>query len=415
MISAVNPFTTDGGKEVVIVGLIDYFVARLGVENVHYLLIGNPYDGEFPVDLRTIPPPTPIQAIRSVAIRTAIGRYSMQESFLWSRSTDTAVQRCLQEINANVQLYDTVRTAQYAGDAPGPTRVCYLDDLFSERYASMLSARIADTSIRFRPLGGFAPRVPVKLHFLAENRISQKALLAAEKRLIVRSENRAAQSFDRCLLLNQHETQLLQTRAAVPSGRVATIPPFINLQVTADRDYRGSPEFIFLGLLSRPHNDVGLRYFIRETWPHVVRRMPGAQLRVVGREPQPELRATISKYGLGAIFLEGYVPDLGALMAQSAAMVNPMRFGSGVKVKIIESLGRGLPVVSSEIGASGILAGVDNGVCLAQGADQWVDQLEHLTSPTHNSKVSAAASAHFARVYSRNAVFAAYDSVFGLG
>jgi hypothetical protein len=201
-----------------------------------------------------------------VAIRTAIGRFSVQESFLWSRRTDTAVQRCLQEIKADIELYDTVRTAQYAGDGPGPTRICYLDDLFSERYASMLSARMVDRSVRFRPLGGFAERVPAKLHFLAENRISQKALLAAEKRLIARSENRAAQSFDRCLLLNQHETHLLQTRAAVPCGRVATIPPLIKSPTRVTRNYRGSPQFIFLGLLSRPHNDDGLRYFIRETW-----------------------------------------------------------------------------------------------------------------------------------------------------
>jgi glycosyltransferase involved in cell wall biosynthesis len=415
MISAVNPYPTDSGKKVVLAGLIDYFVARLSADNVHYLLVGNEPDGQFPVQLRSISAPTAMQAIRSVALRSAIGRSSMQESFLWSRSTQTAVQRCLGEIDPQIELYDTVRTAQYASDAPGPTRICYLDDLFSERYASMLSAGNADRSVKFRPLGKFAEHVPAKLHFLTENRISQKALLAVEKILIARSENRAAQSFDRCLLVNQHETHLLQTRAAVPGGRVSTIPPLIKVPVTVDRDYRGSPRFLFLGLLSAPHNDDGLRSFICETWPRVLRRMPGAQLRVVGRRPQPELHAAISKYGCGAISLEGYVPDLGAIMAQTAAMVNPMRLGSGVKLKIIESLGRGLPVVSSEIGASGILEGDENGVCVAEGADEWVDQLEQLTSPTNNSKVSAAASAHFARTYSRTAVFAAYDRVFGLG
>lgn len=415
MISAVNPYPTDGGNKGVLAGLIDYFVARLCAKNVHYLLIGNKYDGQFPVDLRLIEGPTAIQGIRSAVIGTATGRSSMQESFLWSRSTEAAVQQCLQEINAHIELYDTVRTAQYAGDAPGPTRICHLDDLFSERYASMLAASKADRSLRFRPLGTFAQHVPSKLHFLTENRISQKAILTAEKTLIARSENRAARSFDRCLLVNQHETDLLQTRAAVPDGKVATIPPLIKAPVTVARDYRGSPQFLFLGLLSQPHNDAGLRSFIRETWPRVLRRMPGAQLRVVGRKPQPELHAAISKFGCGAISLEGYVPDLGALMAQSAAMVTPLRFGSGVKLKIIESLGRGLPVVSSETGASGILGGVENGVCVAEGPDEWVDRLEQLTSPTFNSKVSVAASAHFARNYSRSAVFAMYDNIFQLG
>ena len=396
-------------------GMLDYFAARLGAENVHYILIGGKHDGQFPAELCPIPAPTARQAIRNLAVRTAIGRSSIQESFLWSRSTQTAVQQCLEGIQPHIELYDTVRTAQYAGDTPGPARICYLDDLFSERYALMLSAAKADSSIRFRPLGNFAQHVPAKLHSLAENPTSQKALLAAEKGLVARSENRVAQSFDRCLLINRHETELLQKRAAVPVERVITIPPLIKAPKSINRDYRGGPQFLFLGLLSLPHNDDGLRSFIRGTWQRVLRRMPDARLRVVGRDPLPELHAVISQYGSGTVSLEGYVPDLGALMARSAAMVNPLRFGSGIKLKIIESLAQGLPVVSTEVGASGILGGVENGVCLAKGAAEWVDQLEQLTSPAHNSKVSAAASAHFARVYSRPAVFAAYDNVFGLG
>src|SRR5919202_2032239 len=100
MISAVNPYPTDSGKKVVLAGLIDYFVARLGAANVHYLLIGNEHDDQFPVDLLPLPGPTRGQAIRSVAIRTCLGRSSLQESFLWCEGTHAAVQRCLREIKA---------------------------------------------------------------------------------------------------------------------------------------------------------------------------------------------------------------------------------------------------------------------------------------------------------------------------
>jgi glycosyltransferase involved in cell wall biosynthesis len=416
MISAVNPYPTDAGKKIVLAGLIDYFVARLGVERIHYLLIGSNHVEHFPLQLRSISAPTATRAIRNVATRSAIGRSSMQESFLWSPKTHSAIQRFLGEASPSIELYDTVRTAQYASNGLGPTRICYLDDLFSERYTSMLSAARADRSIKFRPLGNFAERVPTKLHFLTENRISQKALLAAESSLVAKSEDHAARSFDRCLLINHDETRLLRTRAAVPDRKVATIPPLIiKAPTTVDREYRSSRQFLFLGLLSLPHNHDGLRSFICETWPRVLRRMPDARLRVVGREPQPELRTAISKYGFGAITLEGYVPDLDAMMAQSAALINPLRFGSGVKLKVIESLSRALPVVSTVIGASGILSGGEHGIYLADSTDEWVDRLEQLTSPKQNRDASAAASAHFSRIYSRNAVFAAYDAVFGLG
>ncbi|MGV0835524.1 glycosyltransferase family 4 protein [Mycolicibacterium thermoresistibile] len=235
-----------------------------------------------------------------------------------------------------------------------------------------------------------------------------------ETKLVARSEDRVAQSFDRCLLVNETESRLLRRRAAVPATRIATLPPLVGRAPQVPRDYRGTPEFLFLGLLSLPHNDDGLRHFLRTAWPRVLRRMPDARLRIVGRHPQPELRAAIRRHGGGAVSLEGYVPDLGALMARSAALVNPLRFGSGIKIKIIESLNQGLPVVSSRIGTEGIDEGVENGVCQADTAEEWVDQLEFLTATAQNAKVSAAASAHFDRVYSRSAVFAAYDRIFRL-
>jgi glycosyltransferase involved in cell wall biosynthesis len=415
MISAVNPYPTDSGKKVVLAGLVDYFVARLGTANVHYVIIGNRPDGEFPVSVSPIETPTTRQAIGSLAFRTGTGRSSMQESFLWSRSTQTAVDDCLRELAPDIELYDTVRTGQYAGHAPGRTRICYLDDLFSQRYESMLSAGKTDRSAQFKPLGKFAEHVPTKLHFLTENRAVQRGLLTTEKTLVARSENRAARSFANCLLVNHHETHLLQRRAAVPEGRIKTIPPLIHAPTAVERRYQGAPEFLFLGLLSMPHNDDGLRAFIRQTWPRVIEKMPAARLRVVGREPLPELYRAIAEYGRGTITLEGYVPDLGVLMSESAAMVNPLRLGSGIKVKIIEALARGLPVVSSELGARGVRTGADNGVCVAEHTYEWVDQLEVLTSPAHNSQVSAAASAHFESAYSRAAVFASYDRIFNLG
>jgi len=379
------------------------------------VLVGDEPKQRFPVDVRPIAGPTAVQAIRNVGFRAMCGRSSIQESFLWSRDTQTTVTKTLRELNADIAVYDTVRTAQYAVGDPTRRRICYMDDLFSVRYANMLQSMRRDPTVEFRPLGNFAAHVPAKLHFLTEARMSQRALLEGEKRLVAKSENRTARDFDRCLLVNEHESDVLRARAAVPTARVVTIPPLVTAPAAGGRVYRGDPQFLFLGLLSLPHNHDGLRTFVRDTWPKVLQRMPKARLRVVGRDPQPELLDVISEFGGGAVSLEGYVPDLEGLMTQSAAMLNPLRMGSGIKLKVIESLGRGLPVISSRIGADGMWSGPANGILLADTADEWVDQMERLTSAVDNDEVSAAASEHFARRYSRSAVFAAYDDAFGLG
>ncbi|MGV0835525.1 hypothetical protein [Mycolicibacterium thermoresistibile] len=164
ILSAVHPYPCDAGKKVVLAGLVDYFTARLGAPDVHYLLIGGEPGSAFPAQLHPVPGPSARQAVTNVVVGSALGRASIQEAMLWSRRTKASVQRRLADIDAQIEVYDTVRTAQYADLHPGPRRICYLDDLFSQRYASMLAAVDTDRTTTFRPLGDFGRHVPKRLH-----------------------------------------------------------------------------------------------------------------------------------------------------------------------------------------------------------------------------------------------------------
>jgi glycosyltransferase involved in cell wall biosynthesis len=115
------------------------------------------------------------------------------------------------------------------------------------------------------------------------------------------------------------------------------------------------------------------------------------------------------------VTLEGFVPDLSEILCRAAAMVNPLRFGSGVKLKVIEALGAGVPVISTTIGSKGIASGPDHGVLVADDDAELADMLLGVTDRAHNDRLATAAREHFARCYSRDAVFARYDAAFGLG
>jgi glycosyltransferase involved in cell wall biosynthesis len=81
---------------------------------------------------------------------------------------------------------------------------------------------------------------------------------------------------------------------------------------------------------------------------------------------------------------------------------------------VIEALGRGLPVVSSPVGVSGIANGDHAGILVAAEPQAMADAMVRLTDPEVNEALSAMAAAHFAAHYARPAVFAKYDEAFGL-
>lgn len=115
-----------------------------------------------------------------------------------------------------------------------------------------------------------------------------------------------------------------------------------------------------------------------------------------------------------SVTIDGYVDDLNDALGRAAALVNPLRFGSGIKLKVLEALGRSLPVVSTPIGAEGITSGPGTGVLVGSEPVEIATLLHSLTGPDRNAEVSADAERHFQTTYSREAVFEVYDTAFAL-
>lgn len=414
IISAVDPYPSDSGKKIVLAGFIDYLSHRFGKQNVHYLMVGGDAGAErqdFPVQLHPLPKPTVIEALGNVMIRTITGRASLQESLLRSATVRTEIHRTLRSLRPTLEIYDTVRMAQYAPQKSWGRQVCYLDDLFSRRYASMLAAAERFPDVEIEPLNSFAAHVPSSLHPLATHATSQRLLLEAERRLIRNSEDRTARRFAANFLVNEQEADLLRKRAGVDSRRVQAIAPLITNPTSLERRYLGAPEFLFIGQLSMPHNEDGLRHFLSNIWPLVLNARPDARLTVVGRNSRPALTRFLAQH-TDSVTLAGFVPDLNELLVNSAALISPLRFGSGVKLKVIDALGAATPVVATSAGTEGVVGGEDNGILVSDDDTEFAHLLLSTTDITRNRELSHAARSHFARRYSREAVFASYDAAF---
>ncbi|MBB1020324.1 glycosyltransferase [Dietzia sp. E1] len=415
VVSAVNPYPTDAGKKVVLAGLLSYFAERYGPEAVHYVHVGAD-DGSFPppdwpTAASAVPAPRTHEAVRQVLTRTTTGRSSLQESLLRSPRTGEGIRRALDRVRPDTVVYDTVRMAQYAGQSGAALQICYLDDLFSERYATMLRTARLHPDIDIAPLGNFAGFVPAPLRPIAAHRCGWQSLLTVERHLIRRGEDRVAHDVDRALLISEPEAEILRARTGLGEDRIMSVPPLLAEPPRRTRRPSGRPEYVFLGQLSLPHNDDGLRSFLATVWPLVLATEPRARLRIIGRSPRPGLTEAVAAHA-DSVVLEGYVPDLAEALATATAMVNHLRFGSGIKLKVIEALGHDLPVVSTGIGAHGIDLSGTSGVLVADDPRDFATHLLELADPAANAVHSQAAAGHFARAYSRDAVLGRYDRAF---
>lgn len=415
LVSAVDPYPTDAGKKVVLAGFLEYFRERFGPHNVHYLLVGGHAQPAFPVTLHPLPGPSRRAALTAVATRLPAGRSTLQESLLYSAEVARRVAATTARISPDFEIYDTIRMAQYADEARADRQLCYLDDLFSERYAAMLEAGNRYPDVMIRPLGNFAEHVPGPLRPLADSKLPQRLLLRMEGLLARRSEDRAALRFRRNLLVNDGEAARLRSRVADRgTADVMAVPPLVKPPPYRERQYGGAAEFVFVGLLSLPHNEDGVRAFLTDVWPSVLNRMPKARLRIIGRDCGPALAEMAGRHA-ESVTLEGYVDDLTEVLASAAGLINYLRFGSGIKLKVIEALGRGLPVVSTSVGADGFATGPEHGVLVADQAETFAEALCDLTDPARNRAVSEGARGQFDATYARDAVFACYERAFAIG
>lgn len=135
--------------------------------------------------------------------------------------------------------------------------------------------------------------------------------------------------------------------AVAPDTAVATLPFAVDAPA---QDLAGPrpPVALFVGAVNPPNVDA-LHWLLAEIWPRVRALDPAARLRVAGRVA--ESHAGPWPEGAEAV---GFVPDLGPEYAGAAVVLAPIRFGSGVKIKLVEGLAHGLPAVATPVGAEGV-------------------------------------------------------------
>lgn len=167
-----------------------------------------------------------------------------------------------------------------------------------------------------------------KLDFLPMTAAEETALLERAD-LVVAIQEREAETF----------------RALLPGRRVVTVPmPVPPAPLPLEREIPG--RCVFVGGFSG-HNIEALHWLLTDIWPRVRAAHPGAELAVAGTVCQAVPSAPVG------VRLVGPLGNLEAFYAEAAVSLVPLPMGTGLKIKLVEAMGRGRAVVTTAAGAEG--------------------------------------------------------------
>jgi glycosyltransferase involved in cell wall biosynthesis len=192
------------------------------------------------------------------------------------------------------------------------------------------------------------------LHYLRETRryaLDRDPMALDEATRVRAIELGIFAKVDCILTFSEDEADVI--REAAPDATVRVLPLFFYDSVPAKADaasFAGRRKLLFVGGFNHVPNVDAALWLVREIMPALWRTHPDAQVSIVGSDPPAEVRALAGPL----VEIAGFVPDLAQSYAEARVSVNPLRFGAGVKGKIVASLAAGLPIVTTLIGNEGI-------------------------------------------------------------
>jgi polysaccharide biosynthesis protein PslH len=205
-----------------------------------------------------------------------------------------------------------------------------------------------------------------------------------EARRIKQYEGILVKTFDHILAVTEIDRMALLEAAVLVNGRnregtlTGSIQtPITVIPIAVDTDQiqpvcrqPGSKTILTLGTLHYPPNADGVRWFLQEVFPIVRKRIPGANLTIVGKKPPNDLIQS-ARENPDWITVTGYVPDLRPHLQSSAIVVIPVRAGSGMRVRILDAFAFAMPVVTTTVGLEGIDALHGEHVLVGDTADEF--------------------------------------------
>jgi sugar transferase (PEP-CTERM/EpsH1 system associated) len=244
----------------------------------------------------------------------------------------------------------------------------------------------------------------------------RRAYASRTAQLMSEFEKRALRDFDAHIAVSQRDAERL--RAIHPDARIFVIENGVDTDFYSPRQANHESRarrIVFVGSMDYHANIDGAVNFARQVWPHLRERQPNLIFTIVGKDPAPEVRDLAQIPG---IEVTGTVDDVRPFYREASAAVVPLNVGGGSRLKILEAMAAGVPVVSTTQGAEGLQVRHDENILIADTNEQLVAAITSVVEiKTRHDELSAAGRELVSRRYDwsslGNALYSVYEKLLG--
>jgi glycosyltransferase involved in cell wall biosynthesis len=174
-------------------------------------------------------------------------------------------------------------------------------------------------------------------------------------------------------------------------------------EFTPKYEIEGKPKFYHIGSMNWMPNEEGIRWFINEVLPKTVEKAPDFVYHLAGRN-MPEWLTAMNDPHVDVV---GEVPDAKAFVADHDVAIVPLLSGSGIRIKIIESMAMGKTVITTRVGAEGILYDEEVNIIIAENKAKMVEAIRAINeNPQIAVKIGQAARRLVEETYDNRKIIA---------
>jgi glycosyltransferase involved in cell wall biosynthesis len=155
-----------------------------------------------------------------------------------------------------------------------------------------------------------------------------------------------------------------------------------------------------IGAMDWLPNAEGVEKFIQQVFPEIVKKIPHIELHLAGKS----MPKRFYEYQSNHIFVHGEVEDAQDFMNKFDVLIVPIESGSGIRIKVLEAMAAGKPVISTEQGMAGIMAQHSQEFMLATTVSEWIHAAEQLQQPGFYQTMSNHAANFIRQYYSKEAL-----------
>ena len=192
-------------------------------------------------------------------------------------------------------------------------------------------------------------------------------------------ENQLLQLGHAHTVCSEREREILLRR--VPQARIEVVANGVDVEFFAANPTQDGVrrDLVFMGRMDYHANIDAALYFAKKIWPRVRARRPELRFAVVGSQPTNDVLALRD---LAGVTVTGTVDDVRPFYHNALAAVVPLRVGGGTRLKILEAMAAGTPVVSTTLGAEGLAVTAGRDILIADSSEAMADTIASLQPKT---------------------------------